>query len=69
MVSKLSEVKKWATFQRVTVQVKVVKMEDAVEVTGGKNLIVGDESGSCRCTLWEADIDRLEDEQCYRLRS
>ena len=44
---------------------------DAVEVTGGKkkqDLIVGDASGSCRCTLWEADIDRLEDEQCYRLK-
>ena len=71
MVSKLSEVKKLVSFQRVTVEVKVVRMEDAVEVTGGKkkrDLIVGDASGSCRCTLWEADIDRLEDEKCYRLK-
>ena len=46
------------------VEVKVLNVEDAVEVSRGKkkqDVSISDASGYCRCTLWESDIGKLED--------
>lgn len=60
--------------QDVTLICKVVQVDEVVNVkkTGGKELkkrdvVVGDETGSCRLVLWEADVDILEEGKSYKL--
>ena len=50
-VYRIREVKELASFQVVTVEVKVLNVEDAVEVSGGKkkqDVSISDASGYCR---------------------
>ncbi len=58
----LSELTDLAPFQCVTVEEKVVRLEDIGKVPGGKkkrDVVVGDSSGSARFTVWERSIVAL----------
>ena len=66
----LSRLETLAAFQRVLVEGKVVGVDDAVEVSGGKkkqDIVVGDASGTARVTVWETEIGKMKKEQSYRL--
>ena len=57
-------------YDRVTVVVKVVQVDDVMEVAGGKkkqDVIVSDKSKSCRVTIWEDEIDKLKVKKTYKL--
>ena len=63
----LNEVEKLVNFQRVTCGVKV---ERQLEVPGGKrkqDVVIGDSSGTIKLTVWEDEIDRMEEENCYKV--
>ena len=64
----LKEVPLLVSFQRVSVEVKVTSVEEALEVAGGKqDVIVGDSSGSVRVTVWEKEIGSIEKGKSYRM--
>ena len=57
-------------FQKVVVRIKVLDVSDVVMVTGGKrkkDVVVADHSATSKVTLWEEDIDKLEEEQSHTL--
>ena len=59
----LKEVGSLAPFQRVTVEVKVVHVDDVVEVSRGKkkqDILIGDKSAATRFTVWEHEIGTLK---------
>lgn len=66
----LKELPGLVCFQRVSVEVKVTRVEDPLEVTGGKkkqDVIVGDSSGSARVTVWEGEIGSMEEGGSYKM--
>ena len=66
----LSELTDLYPFQRVTVEAKVVRLEDIGAVPGGKkkrDVVISDSSGSARFTVWESEIDKVEAYKRYRL--
>ncbi len=66
----LSELGNLDQFQRVTVAVKAIRVDKAIEVTGGKkkqDVVVGDGSGTARATIWEDEIGKIEEGKSYRL--
>lgn len=68
-VVELGDVKNLVAFQRGTCMAKVVTVDDAEEVTGGRkkqDLLVGDVSGAVRLTLWESEIGKVEEGMCYK---
>ena len=66
----LNEIEKLVNFQRVTCDVKVLSVERPVEVPGGKHkqdVVIADASGTVKLTVWENEIDKMEEENCYRI--
>ena len=65
----LSRLQTLAAFQRVVVKVKVVQVDEAMEVSQGKkqDIVVGDASGTARLTVWETEIGKMKEEQSYCL--
>ena len=50
-----------AQFQRVSVAVKALRLDDPIQLTSGKrkqDVIVSDSTGSIRLTLWEDEIEK-----------
>ena len=48
----------------MTVEVKAVRVDDCMEVAGGKrkqDILVGDASGSMRQTVWEAEVGKVKE--------
>ena len=69
-VTVLGELNKLVTYQRVSVEVKALHVEDVMEVSGGKrkqDIISGDSSGCTRLTVWEGEIGKVEEDESYRL--
>ena len=59
-----------ARFQRVTLKVKAVKVDDAGQVSGGKmkqDITVCDATGSARLTIWADEIRKIEQGKSYLL--
>ena len=57
-------------YDRVTVQITVVKVNEPQEVSGGKHkqeVVIADARGSTILTLWEADMNSLEVSKSYQL--
>ena len=66
----LKELLGLSLFQRVTIEVKVVRVEKALEVNGGKkkqDILVGDETGTVRVTVWEEEIGKVKQDDSYRM--
>ena len=58
-IVELSQLSSLQAFQRVVVEVKVIHVDDAMAVSGGKkkqDIRVGDASGAARVTVWEGEI-------------
>ena len=54
-VTKLNELSKLVVFQRMTVEVKALRLEEVMEVAGGKkkqDIVIGDSYGIGRLTIW-----------------
>lgn len=71
-LEKLAAIDSLILFQRVSVEVKVVKVEDAMEVGNGKkkqDILVADDSATKLVTVWEEDTGKMEEGLCYRLSS
>ena len=54
----------------VTTTVKVVKVERPTTVTTGKtkqDTVIADSTGTLRLTLWEGDVDKLDEGKSYKL--
>ena len=72
---KVSDIGLLKVKQDVELMCKVVKISDVSSVKrsgGGKELkkqevMVGDETGTCRLVLWEGDVESLEEGKSYRL--
>ena len=61
-----------SAFERISVNVKVIKKTDPELVGTGKkkqDFIVADSSGTGRVTLWEENVDALEEQTCYTLEN
>lgn len=57
-------------FQCATVSAKAIRVEEPIEVTGGKmkqDVLVGDRSGTARLTIWESEIGKVDVGKSYRL--
>lgn len=68
-VTSIKEAEDMAQYQRVTVEGKVVQLNKAEEVSGGKkkqDMVVADSSGSIRVTIWEEMIGKVKKERSYR---
>ncbi len=68
----LNQLAELPDFQRVTVAVKAVRVDQPVHVVGGKRkqeIMLSDSSGKSKLTLWEGDIGKLPDGESYRLRN
>lgn len=58
----LEELPQLTQFQRVTVLVKVICIDEPIEVPGGKmkqDVQVGDSTATARVTLWEKEIGKV----------
>ena len=59
-----------ASFQRVVVEAKVVRVDDSMEVTGGKvkqDILIGDSTGTGRLTVWEEEVGTIVSDDSYIL--
>ena len=68
-VTDIRSVEGLVLYQRVTVEGKVVELEQMKEVSGGKkkqDLVVADSTGSIRLTIWEEVIGLVVEGKCYR---
>ena len=73
--SKITDVATLTVSQEIEVRCKVVKVNEVSTVKrsgDGKELrkqdvVIGDETGSCRLVLWEDDVSSLEEGKSYRL--
>lgn len=66
----LDEVSATGAFQRVICEVKVLSVGVGMEVNGGKHkqdIVIGDSTGKAKLTLWESEIDTLQENMSYRL--
>ena len=69
---KLGDIGLLDNYQKVTAEVKVLMIMEAIEVSGGKkkqDVTVGDKSGTVKVSLWEEHIDTLQKETSYRLKN
>lgn len=60
---RLVELNGMQCFQQMNVDVKVIRVNDVVEVKSGKkkqDIVVGDSSGSIQATMWEKEIGTME---------
>ena len=67
----LEELPQLTQFQLVTVLVKVICIDEPIEVPGGKmkqDVQVGDSTATARVTLWEKEIGKVIVGKSYRLR-
>lgn len=67
---KMSELQGFKEYSIVTVEVKVMTLNSPIVVPGGlkkQDIIVCDQSGSGKVTVWEDDIDKLEIGKSYCL--
>ena len=68
----LSELDELVQFQRVMVEVKAIRVDEVMEILGGKekqDILVGDSSGTARFTVWEGEIGKVGKGCSYRLSS
>lgn len=58
------------TFQRVVCMVKVLSMDIEMVVAGGlhkQDCVIGDATGTAKLTLWESEVNTVEEGLSYRL--
>ena len=68
----LSQVETLEEFQRITVDIKVVKVYEPVYVPGNlkkQDVIAADRSDTTKVTIWEDSIGTLQKDHCYTLQS
>ena len=66
----LNEINDCSQYDRVCAKVKAVKVDAPMQVSGGKrkqDVLVRDETGSARFTVWETEIDKIKEGCCYEL--
>ena len=59
-------------FKRSMYDVRVVHIHEPKIVTGGKKkqeVVVSDSTTTAHLTLWEDDVDTMEEESCYSLKA
>ena len=59
-------------YERVTVDIKVLKCKDQIQVFGGKtkqDIIVADHRSTAKLTLWEEHIGKLVKNSSYSLKN
>ena len=48
----------------------MLSIENPAEVPGGQtkqNIMIGDSSGTAKLTAWEDKIEKMKEEQCYKI--
>ena len=68
----LSRIESKSVYDRVSVRVKMWKVNDLTDVANGKkkqNVVIIDGSGSSRCVLWEEKVGSLNKGECYLLKT
>ena len=68
----LDQLDELSDYQRVTVAVKAIRVDEPVHVVGGKRkqeILLSDSSGKSKFTLWEGDIGKISDGESYTLRN
>lgn len=66
----LNQMHEFSDYQRVTMNVKVMKVHEPSKLSGGKtkqDIIVADSTGKATVTLWEDNIGRLQENISYKL--
>jgi hypothetical protein len=68
----LSQLLTTQNFQKVTVDIKVMNAKAPVYVTGEKlkqDIIIADETGTAKVTLWEKHVQSLQNSKSYTLKN
>lgn len=68
----LGQLQQLQQFQSVTTNAKVIKVSESMEVKPGlskQDLTIADATGTARLTLWQTDINKLDEGECYRLEN
>ena len=71
-VIQLRQLSTLQAFQKVNVDVRVVHIHEPKIVTGGKKkqeVVVSDSTATAHLTLWEDNVDTMEEESCYSLKA
>ncbi len=66
----LKELGDLVQFQRITVSVKAIRIQEPTEVAGGKkrqDILVGNSTATARLTIWEKEIGNMEEGKSYRV--
>ena len=66
----LRQLNNFSEYDRVTVSVKVLTVEEKVEVRANlwkQDVNIADSSGTARLTLWETDIGKLHENNSYQI--
>jgi len=66
---KSQTLQEWKIFFSFSVEGKVVKLNQVMEVSRGRkkqDLVVADSTGSSRLTIWEEGIGTVVEGKCYR---
>ena len=58
-------------YQRVVCEVKVIRVDEEMVVSGGmrkQDVVISDSTGTGRLTVWENKIGKVEEGVCYNLK-
>ena len=71
MFLKTSQFSRMEVFQKVTVNVKVLEVKETVPIAGKRkqDIIIADQTGTAKVSLWEEHIDTMRDGACYQLKN
>ena len=68
--SSISEVQEMRNYDKINLQIKVVKVQPPTRVPSGKekqDLLVGDKTGCIKLTVWQEEVGKFETNHCYKL--
>ena len=66
----LDQLKSTNAYEKVIVNIKVLRCKEPVQVGAGKtkqDVIIGDQSGTAKVTLWEEHVGDLKEHSSYSL--
>ena len=72
-VKSLDEIVQLAVHQRITIEGKVQSVEEVEKVKAcgtmldKQDVTIADATAACRCVVWEKDINKLKEDNSYRL--
>lgn len=69
---KITQIREMADYEKVKVQAKVITTLDPVKVSVNntkQDVVIGDETGSMKLTLWNKDVNTLQDGESFLIEN